>query len=580
MSSHPRSARLEHVFVLTTLALLGCHGGGTKRPSDATLETQRTSCAFAPGAKPSETIGGDFPIGDAIPIDHFFIFMQENRSFDHYFGTMPGVDGLPANASNPDRSGTPVAAYHETEYCITDVEHGWDGTHVEWNDGANDGFVVANDPNGTRAMGYFDATDLPYYHALYSTFAMSQRHFCSLLGPTWVNRMYMVAGTSFGLVDNIAVPDDRLASYRGCTTLYEQLDAAGVEWRVYAGDAPTIIGLFAATVSATSTRIRTIDMLAADLASGDVAAVTFVEPVLPRLGEGSTQNDEHPPTNPQKGQACHRGAARRDHAQQRLADSPRSSSRTTSTAASTTTCRRRPSCVPDDFQAVYADLSPVDELHVRSLRLPRAARRRLTVREASLRLEPRHGSHEHPAPRAGPLRSARRSPTAMRTPGRCSTCSTSRTRTRASPRCRRRRSTRRTTRRARRRSPEPSRGRDEPRNRLTQPRASVVGDDVAVRHHERLERKLEDARRARRERDAVLRRDAPCAALRETPVASDESENDVRHEATWLAHVEDEVGDDQRARGPMVESDLSEGGSAFERNRHEIVAQLRWASRR
>ena len=74
---------------------------------------------------------------------------------------------------------------------------------------SNDGFVLANaranDPSGNdlsgrRAMGYYDQTDLPFYYQLASTFATSDRYFADVLGPTLPNRLYLYAGTSFGIV--------------------------------------------------------------------------------------------------------------------------------------------------------------------------------------------------------------------------------------------------------------------------------------------------------------------------------------------------------------------------------------------
>lgn len=68
-----------------------------------------------------DAVGDDrrgVPIGGNIPIRHWFVLMQENRSFDHYFGTMPGVEGLSVDGmTNPDSSGRSVSTFHETEYC-------------------------------------------------------------------------------------------------------------------------------------------------------------------------------------------------------------------------------------------------------------------------------------------------------------------------------------------------------------------------------------------------------------------------------------------------------------------------------
>lgn len=132
---------------------------------------------------------------------------------------------------NPDASGAPVARHHLEVRCITDTEHEWMGAHAEWNEGKNDGFVKANagaadDPSGSRAMGYYDARELPTLHALAGAYATSDRHFSSLLGPTLPNRMFLFAGTSFGVSRGRIIGDRQ-------PNLFDAMDAAGVDWAEY-----------------------------------------------------------------------------------------------------------------------------------------------------------------------------------------------------------------------------------------------------------------------------------------------------------------------------------------------------------
>ena len=113
-----------------------------------------------------------------------------------------------------------------------------------------DGFTAANvdasnDPNGHRTMGYYDSGDLPYYYALYRTFAIADRYFCSLLSQTFPNRFYLLTGTSFGHIRNdfpagfTGVP---VPPFNGSTgteftqkTIFELLDEANppVTWKIY-----------------------------------------------------------------------------------------------------------------------------------------------------------------------------------------------------------------------------------------------------------------------------------------------------------------------------------------------------------
>ncbi len=266
------------------------------RVTEAEAEPMRASCAFERGAMPWETLGSEYPIGDDIPIEHIIMLMQENRSFDHYFGTMPGVDGIPPGASNPNAAGDPVEPFHTTEYCIEDVGHGWNPSHREWNDGANDGFVTANDPDGERALGYLDGSDLPFYWDLYSRFAMSDHHHCSLLGPTWVNRIFYMAGTSFGLTRNTPIPMDRLVEPY---VIFNLLDERGLDWRIYNPGLPFALGGFPDVISRNFDRLASIDQLHADLAAGTLPPVSYVDPAF----AGANQSDEHPPANIQVGQA-------------------------------------------------------------------------------------------------------------------------------------------------------------------------------------------------------------------------------------------------------------------------------------
>lgn len=285
-------------------ASMACSSEPLRAP-DAELAAARSTCDYGFGAKPSETVGREFPIGRQIPIDHFILVMLENRSFDHYFGTMPGVDGIPANASNPDAADVPVPPYHETKYCIDDVAHSWDACHTQYGGGANDGFVVTSDPEGARAMGYYDATDLPYYHALYSSFAMSDRHFCSVLTSTWTNRWYFTAATSFGRTSNAALPGGFFAENFPDRphNIYTLLDDAGLDWRIYYSDAPWPLAAYQDEMVEPffeRDRFRLVEDFYRDLEEGDLPEVTYVEP---SYLQGVEQTDEHPPSNPQFGQA-------------------------------------------------------------------------------------------------------------------------------------------------------------------------------------------------------------------------------------------------------------------------------------
>ena len=282
----------------------GYDAGPVTRVPESEASAGRTSCRFGRGAYAWETVGEEYPVGDDIPIERFIMMMMENRSFDHYFGTMPGVDGIPMGASNPDASGAPVETFHTTDFCIHDVAHGWNASHRQYNDGANDGFVTTNDPMGGRALGYFDGTDLPFYWDLAQTFAFSDHHFCSVLGPTFVNRLYFMGGSSVGRIDNGPADTARAPTDSGEYNIFMQLDRAGVEWRYYYETVPAIWGTYPMYGLHPRRRDKARPMAEFwdDLAAGNLPPVVYIDPGFEIMNRIES-TDEHPPANPQQGQA-------------------------------------------------------------------------------------------------------------------------------------------------------------------------------------------------------------------------------------------------------------------------------------
>src|SRR6266849_6181377 len=144
-----------------------------------------------------------------IPIKHIVVDMQENRSFDHYYGFAPFVGryGVPAHYSQPDGHGGSVAPYHFTSLSTQDIGHNWTATHGE----------------------YDTASDLPFYYSLFKDFTLCTNYFCSLPRPTWPNRFYVAAGTSGGITTN-GLWGYGIFDY---PIILDLLEAAGVSWKVY-----------------------------------------------------------------------------------------------------------------------------------------------------------------------------------------------------------------------------------------------------------------------------------------------------------------------------------------------------------
>jgi phospholipase C len=187
--------------------------------------------------------------GKLADIQHIVILMQENRSFDHYFGTMPGVRGFqdPAaitlstgnsvfyqpDASHADGYLTPF--HYDTKTTAAQVapslDHGWATQHQAWDGGAMDQWVPAK---GQYTMGYFTQDDIPFHWALAQAFTLCDSYHCSVFGPTDPNRLYMWTGMidPNGTGGGPVISNAESPPYTW-TTYPERLQAAGITWQVY-----------------------------------------------------------------------------------------------------------------------------------------------------------------------------------------------------------------------------------------------------------------------------------------------------------------------------------------------------------
>ena len=201
----------------------------------------------------SALAGATAPCGRLSDIEHVVIFVQENRSFDHYFGTYRAVRGFSDPAGGafaqpgypaPGFGGRLMPFHLDTTKngeCTHDITHDWGPQHRAWNGGAMDAFVrehVAAEgvSDGALTMGYYTRPDLPYYHALADAFTLCDRYHCSVIGPTDPNQLMLVSGT----LD----PDGRAGGPMletttnrspkfSWTTMPEQLRERGISWKVY-----------------------------------------------------------------------------------------------------------------------------------------------------------------------------------------------------------------------------------------------------------------------------------------------------------------------------------------------------------
>ena len=186
------------------------------------------------------------PAGHSLSaVKHVVVFMQENRSFDHYYGTLQGVRGYGDPAAlvmtsgrsvfaQPSGSGKRLPFHMDTTktsaQCVADLDHSWTGTHAAVNGGRMDGWVSAK---GELTMGGYARADIPFHFALADAFTICDNYFCSQQGPTCPNRIYLWSGTIDPHGQNGGPVIDNSESGYSWTTYPERLQAAGVSWKVY-----------------------------------------------------------------------------------------------------------------------------------------------------------------------------------------------------------------------------------------------------------------------------------------------------------------------------------------------------------
>jgi phospholipase C len=286
------------------------------------------------------------PGTDLLPeIQHIVILMMENHSYDNYLGALRADDrahgdGLPVGpfgevtSFNLAADGTRVAS---TRRSSTAQEPGvptqsWRASHIQWDNGANDGFVrgieqtlPGKDP--AVAMGYWTSDQLPFYSSLARTFPLASRWFASCLGPTFPNRRFLTAATANGLIDDVPYG---MIDYPKGGTIFDQLDRHGISWTNYhhvarwrillkrlGGRAGLRVGRAVGLLAGALSRkvltaaqgniqftadlypvgvircvrhLRPIDRFFADAAAGTLPAVSIVDPDFQRSSEENPQD--------------------------------------------------------------------------------------------------------------------------------------------------------------------------------------------------------------------------------------------------------------------------------------------------
>ncbi|HVT34382.1 MAG TPA: phospholipase C, phosphocholine-specific [Nevskiaceae bacterium] len=186
-------------------------------------------------------------------VEHVVILMQENRSFDHYFGLFPGVRGYGDRFPHPGPSGKPVWYQRDAKgqellpyrldaskgnaQRVSGTPHGWPDTHLAWNHGRMGFWPTLKQP---QSMSHYSEAELPFQYALANAFTLCDDYHAAVLSSTNPNRLFMFTGTNdpsgFGggpAVDNTNDDLGDPATGYTWTTYAERLEAAGVSWKVY-----------------------------------------------------------------------------------------------------------------------------------------------------------------------------------------------------------------------------------------------------------------------------------------------------------------------------------------------------------
>ncbi len=221
--------------------------------SSSTPATHSSGAASAPGS-------------DLGAVEHVVFLMQENRSFDHYFGTYPGVAGFDDRPKSglgnfaqawPDgtHGNDTLLPYNlasaTAQLCSGNSSipiHEWEPQHQSWANGTNTAFVkthaLPQNDGPTAAplvMGYFTRKQLDFYYALASRYTICDRYFCSVIGPTMSNRIMYMSGTldPTGAHGGPVLETPDISQSKAALgsvewdTLPEALEDKGVSWKIY-----------------------------------------------------------------------------------------------------------------------------------------------------------------------------------------------------------------------------------------------------------------------------------------------------------------------------------------------------------
>ena len=190
---------------------LGAAAAATVFPSCSSLHSQAMS---------------DLPLPERSGIEHIVVVMMENRSFDHFLGWLPNAEGKQAGLSFADGSGIWSPTYRLTNDFTgcghVQPDHSYLGGRLEYNSGKMDGFLRAD--SDVYSLGYYLEEDLTFFGSLARHYTTLDRYFCSFLGPTAPNRIFLHSAQTDRISNTLDVCQ--------LETIWDSLGDAGVDGRV------------------------------------------------------------------------------------------------------------------------------------------------------------------------------------------------------------------------------------------------------------------------------------------------------------------------------------------------------------
>ena len=230
--------------------------------------------------------------GKKSKIDHIVIVLQENHTFDNYFGTYPEAEGnLGKNICLPKSKGSGkvncVSPYHDTNLTPVDMNHNWNSAHADYDGGKMDGFVYSE--GNVETMGYYERSDLMHYYTAADNYVLCDKYFTSVMSESAPNHLYLIAGTAGGIKDdNVPVP-------LNFPPIFQQLDQKGISWKVYGFTQwYENFAYVQNNPSIKTNNFASENSFDSDLNNGNLSQVSWII--------GAPGGDEHPPKNIQIGE--------------------------------------------------------------------------------------------------------------------------------------------------------------------------------------------------------------------------------------------------------------------------------------